>query len=120
MKRDYLDSIDDMLAAIEKAESFCSGISFKAFAKDEKTVYAVIRALEIIGEAAKRVPTGLRTKYPDIPWRDITGMRNKLIHEYFGVDLQTVWTTVREDLPALLVPLRRMRDDLAGKKPTKR
>lgn len=113
MKREYLDSISDMLDAIGKARSFCAGCTFRTFAKDDKTVYAVIRALELIGEAAKKVPPSLRNKYPIVPWRDITGMRDKLIHEYFGVDLQTVWATVREDLPALLPQIRRIRNDLA-------
>ena len=90
MTREFLDSVDDMLDAIQKARSFCAGMTFKSFAKDDKTVYAVIHAIEIIGEAAKKVPPGVRKKYPSIPWRDITGMRDKLVHEYFGVDLQTV------------------------------
>lgn len=113
MTREFLDSVDDMLDAIHKAHSFCAGMAFKSFAKDDKTVYAVIHAVEIIGEAAKKVPPSVRKKYPQIPWRDITGMRDKLVHEYFGVDLQTIWTTVRQDLPALLPLVQRLRDDYA-------
>ena len=111
MTREFLDSVDDMLNAIQKARSFCAGMTFNSFAKDDKTVYAVIHAIEIIGEAAKKVPPSVRKKYPSIPWRDITGMRDKLVHEYFGVDLQTVWATIREDLPSLLPLLQRLRDD---------
>ena len=118
MKRDYLDAVADILEAIDKALSFCEGMTFKAFARDDKTVFAVIRALELIGEAAKKVPAGARKKCPEIPWRDITGMRDKLVHEYFGVDLQTVWATVHEDLPALRPLIQRLHEDHAGTKRT--
>ncbi len=70
MTREFLDSVDDMLNAIQKTRSFCAGMTFKSFAKDDKTVYAVIHAIEIIGEAAKRVPPSVRRKYPSIPWRE--------------------------------------------------
>jgi uncharacterized protein with HEPN domain len=66
----------------------------------EKTL-AVIRALEVIGEAARHIPGTLREKYADVPWEDMVGMRSKLIHDYFGVDLNVVWRTVHEDLPPL-------------------
>ena len=115
MKRDYLDAVADILDAIEKALSFCEGMTFKTFARDEKTVFAVTRAPELIGEATKKVPPSVRRKYPDIPWRDITGMRDKLVHEYFAVDLQTVWTTVREDLPALRPLIQRLQEDAEAK-----
>ncbi|MGA9751830.1 MAG: DUF86 domain-containing protein [Acidobacteriota bacterium] len=116
MKREYLDAVADILEAIEKALSFCEGMTFKTFAHDDKTVFAVIRALELIGEAAKKVPAGVRTKHTDIPWRDITGMRDKLVHEYFGVDLQTVWATVQQDLPALRPLIKRLYEDSIGTK----
>lgn len=119
MKREFLDSIDDIIDAIQKACAFCSGMTFKSFAKDDKTIYAVIHAIEVIGEAAKKVPPGVRKKYATIPWRDITGMRDKLVHEYFGVDVHTVWATVKEDLPALLPLIQRVRDDYSRQRPLK-
>jgi uncharacterized protein with HEPN domain len=69
--------------------------------KDEKTQYAVIRAIEIIGEASKKRPKSLKNKYSTIPWREISGMRDKLIHDYFGVNQKVIWKTVKEDLPVL-------------------
>jgi uncharacterized protein with HEPN domain len=114
VKREYLDAVADILESIAKALSFCDGMTLKTFAKDDKTVFAVIRALELIGEAAKMVPASVRKKYPDIPWRDMTGMRDKLVHEYFGVDLQTVWATVQQDLPALRPLIQRLYEDQSG------
>jgi len=104
--RVYLDYIRDMLESAEKATQFVAGMDFEQFAKDEKTVYAVIRAIEVIGEAARKIPKELRTKYADIPWREIAGTRDKLIHEYFGVNQSVVWRTVQEDLPLLVKQLR--------------
>jgi uncharacterized protein with HEPN domain len=74
-------------------------MSFEDFKKDDKTNFAVIRALEIIGEAIKHTPLEFRNQYPAIPWRDIAGMRDVLIHDYSGVDLETVWETVITNIP---------------------
>jgi len=69
--------------------------------KDEKTVYACVRSLEIIGEAAKRIPPEFRKKHPGVAWKEMTGMRDKLIHDYAGVDANVVWKTIKNDLPEL-------------------
>src|SRR5437870_4576224 len=95
-----------MLDAADKAVEFASGLNASTFAADEKTVYAVVRALEIIGEAAKSIPTAVRRAYPAITWRAMAGMRDKLTHEYFGVNRQVVWRTVQDDLPGLRSKLR--------------
>ena len=76
-------------------------MSYEEFTRDDKTVYAVVRAIEIIGEAAKNIPGNVRKNYPEIPWKDMAGMRNKVIHEYFGVKLNIVWRTVKEEIPPL-------------------
>jgi len=91
MKRTYIDYIEDILTSIQEIEEFTKGMNFDDFVKDKKTVNAVIRSLEVMGEAVKKIPKEIRDKYPDIPWKYIAGMRDKLIHEYHGVDLTIVW-----------------------------
>lgn len=112
--RVYLDYIRDMLENAEKALLFVEGMGFDEFLKDEKTVYAVVHAIEVIGEAVKSIPDDLRNTYAEIPWREIAGTRDKLIHEYFGVDLQVVWRTVQEDLPILARQLRAILEDFSN------
>lgn len=105
MKRVYIDFLQDMLDNAKRASRFTSGMDFGSFSKDDKTVYAVIRAVEIIGEAARNVPQDVRSKYPQIPWRDVAGMRDKLIHQYFGINMEVVWQTLHEDVPMLIETL---------------
>ncbi len=110
-KRKYIDYLQDMLENSSKAIEFASGMSFEQFNNDPKTGYAVVRALEIVGEAAKKVPEDFRNSNPGIPWREITGTRDKLIHEYFGVNWLVIWKTVQEDLPPLTRRLQSLLDD---------
>lgn len=107
-KREYLDYLKDIKDALEKIEKFTVGLDFESFVKDDKTTFAVIRALEIMGEAARKVPKSVRTRYTIIPWQDMAGMRDKLIHDYFGVDLRVVWKTLQIDLP----PLKRIIEEV--------
>lgn len=106
MNREYSDFFRDMLENAQRAIEFTKGMNYEAFAKDEKTVYAVIRAVEIIGEAAANIPANVRSEYPGIPWREVKGMRNKLVHHYFGVNMEVVWQTIQEDLPMLIEALK--------------
>jgi len=97
--RSVLDSLTDMVAAIDAVHTFVIGMDRALFRSDQRTVYAVIHALEILGEAAKRIPDPVRARYPAVPWRLMAGMRDRLIHGYFAVDLDVLWKTVTEDLP---------------------
>ena len=99
--RDPRVRIEDMLTAIRRIRRYTDGTSFDAFCADERTIDAVIRNFEVIGEAARHVDEATAARSPAVPWIDIRDMRNILIHEYFGVDLQTVWRTIVDDLPAL-------------------
>jgi uncharacterized protein with HEPN domain len=97
-----------MLENAEKALSFVRGLDYDGFCTDDKAVYAVIRALEIIGEAARQIPEDIRQSYPEIQWREISAMRNKLTHEYFGVNTEVIWRTVQADLPVIIPLLKKM------------
>jgi len=100
-EREYSDYMEDILDAILKVDKFIKGMDFNQFDTDDKTTFAVIRALEIIGEATKHIPDKVRENYPDVPWREMAGIRDKLIHDYFGVNAEVVWKTATKDLPEL-------------------
>jgi uncharacterized protein with HEPN domain len=90
-------------------------MDFSTFSTDRRTNLAVVRTLEIIGEATRHVPKSIRRRYPDVPWQDMAAMRNKLIHEYFGVDLEVLWRTIQEDLPPLCEAIQQVIDELGEK-----
>lgn len=112
MKRSALLYISDILEYMERAENYIQNISFEEFCKDGKTSDAVIRCIEVIGEAAKNIPDTIRSEYSDVPWRDMAGMRDKVIHTYFKVDFENVWLVMREDIPRLKPLIRQVLEDL--------
>jgi uncharacterized protein with HEPN domain len=101
VKKEFLDYLEDIIKAMNDALSFVESMEFFDFEKDKKTIYATLRAIEIIGEAVKKIPSEIKENYPEIPWKEMAGMRDKLVHEYFGVDLKRVWNTIKKDIPAL-------------------
>jgi len=101
MPRDYKVYVDDVLTSIHKIKVYTKGLSKKRFLGDEKTIDAVVRNLEIIGEAIKKIPENIRSKYPNVEWRKITGLRDILVHEYFGVDAEIIWDIVHNKIPEL-------------------
>ncbi len=100
--------IDDIKKSIAKIEKYTKDLSINGFKKDSKVIDAVIRNLEIIGEAAKNIPQEAKTKNRLIPWQEIIAMRNKVIHEYFGVDLDILWETIKRDIPKLKKEFRKL------------
>jgi len=100
--RDLRDYINDLIEACEDILTFTKEMSYSDFAGDKKTVNAVVRSLEVIGEATKNLPTSFRSDYPNIPWKQMAGMRDKLIHEYFGIDKQMVWQVIKRHIPDIL------------------
>ena len=103
-----LDSIEDILDAMDKAEILVEDVTFEEFAGDFRIHFAVVRTLEIIGEAAKRLPSDLRDQYPSIPWKAMAGMRDRIIHGYDRVDLEMVWNVVRQDIPNIRPSLQQI------------
>jgi uncharacterized protein with HEPN domain len=101
MFRDYKVYLDDVVAAIDKIAKFTAGLSEEQFMDDEKTFDAVVRNLEIIGEAVKHIPDGIRRQWPTIEWRKAAGLRDLLIHEYFAVDTDIIWDVAKNKLPLL-------------------
>ncbi len=98
--------IEDILRTIERIRSYTEGLSLELFRTDPKAADAVLYNLVILGEAARFVPDEVARRYPDVDWPRMRGMRNVLVHEYFGARLETVWQTIQQDLPGLLPPLR--------------
>ena len=98
--------VTDILECVASSAEYTRGLGYDAFARDSRTVKAVVRDLTVIGEAAATIPGWLIERHPEVPWADMRDMRNVVVHQYFGVDLHIVWDTVHNNLPSLVEPLQ--------------
>jgi uncharacterized protein with HEPN domain len=108
VKRVYTDILD----SIQDIENFIRGMNYEEFRDDRKTINAVIRSIEIIGEASKKIPKSLRDSQPEIPWKKMAGMRDKLTHAYFGIDLEIIWKVVSEEIIQIKPGILKIKDSL--------
>jgi uncharacterized protein with HEPN domain len=100
-KRQLSEFLQDILDAIADIEVFTDGIDFETFRVNREKILAVVKSIEILGEAVKRIPDDIRSQHPQIPWKAVAGMRDMLVHQYWGIDVNVVWATVHEGLPPL-------------------
>ncbi len=112
MRKDNLVYLKHTLDAISRIEEYTHNISYQIFIKNNLLQDGVIRQIEIIGEATKRLSKEIKEKYSEIPWKDVAGMRDKLIHDYFGVDIGAVWDTIKKDIPFLRNYIKRIASSL--------
>jgi len=101
MKKEAIIFVKHILENIEDIETFSEGLAEEDLKKDKLRQKAIVRSIEIIGEAVKNIPQSFREKYPDIPWKSIAGTRDKIIHHYFGIDLKTIWDVIKKEIPSL-------------------
>lgn len=113
---DFRVYVVDILDAIERIERYLSGLTFEEFLQDSRTVDAVVRNFAVIGEAAKHVPVAVRREHPEIAWKRMSGMRDKIIHEYFGVDARILWDASKTDLEATKPLLKKLLENASRKK----
>jgi uncharacterized protein with HEPN domain len=112
MRRNFLLSLSDIAENMEKAEKFVGVMTFEDFTANEMACYAVVRCLEIVGEAVKNVPEEIRTKRPEVNWKDLAGLRDKCSHMYFGINRRRIWQVVKEDIPKYQEPIGSLIDDI--------
>lgn len=114
-RRDYKLYFLDIASSCKKISSYIRGLTFEKFSSEPKTIDAVVRNLEIIGEAVNKVPPEVRKETSEIPWNEIVGLRNKVIHEYFDVNVPIIWETVKDDIPNLQRQVKKVLKELGSK-----
>ncbi len=107
-KRDSKIVLEDIQESIEKIETYTLNFDFDSFVQNGMVIDAVVRNLEIIGEAANQIPDEIKVKFQNIPWRKIIGLRNRIIHEYFGVDISIIWYIIKNELPTLKTSIEKI------------
>jgi len=111
-KRDSKLYLEDIIKSIDSILAYINNLPYEDFVRNNMIIDAVVRNLEVIGEASKNIPSEIKSLHPDIPWREMSGMRDKVIHEYFGVDIDIVWATITKRLPELKPLLVNIKSDL--------
>lgn len=106
--------LSDICLAIDRIEQYIENLSFDTFSKDQKSVDAVVRNLEIMGEAANRLPDEFKEKYSEIEWYKVVGLRHRIVHEYFGIDLEIIWQILHKDLPELKQKIVEIMEEESG------
>lgn len=119
MKREPLIFLLDIMESIEKIENYTNGLNEDDFSTNGQAQDAVIRRIEIIGEATKNLPNDLRKEYADVPWKEIAGMRDIITHEYFGINIKRVWNIIKEDLPPFKEQIAKIIKELGGQEAIK-
>jgi uncharacterized protein with HEPN domain len=118
MSRRDKQRLDDLVEATRRITSYIRGLTYEQFLEDSKTQDAVIRNLQVIGEAAKKLSQPLRKAHPHVPWKEMAGMRDRIVHEYFGIKLDIVWVVVSQELPAVLREIERSEPSREYEEPT--
>jgi len=116
MKRDFKLYLKDIIECVNSIEEFIGDLDLDEFIEDDKTNSAVVRKVEVIGEASKNIPLEIKKRYPNIDWSDMAKTRDKIIHLYFGVDFKIVWNVVKEKLPQLREDIAKILSDLEQQK----
>lgn len=112
-RREFRDFLDDILGAISLINTMTKGMSFEDFSGRQEVFFAVVKLIEVIGEAVKNIPDEVRTAYAQVPWRNMAGMRDKLVHEYWAMDERVIWQVVIKELPRLEKTVMKMVQELA-------
>ena len=116
-ERTFIHFLEDIIESITKILHYTNSYNFEKFKNDERTIDAVIRNLEIIGEASNKIPKNIREKHSSVPWEEMYRMRNKAIHEYFGVDHEIIWDIISNYLPENLIQIKKILEIESGTKP---